>query len=97
MENNLIVKLLKTNINQNVNIKTLPDSIVKRLRIREFNQFITNGNARIYSFPGAASKQLLHYMDVNLEIDIDTIILHICVNDILQDSTPDNAIDHMML
>ena len=36
-------------------------------------------------------------MDVNLEIDIDTIILHICVNDILQDSTPDNVIDHMML
>ena len=36
-------------------------------------------------------------MDVNLEIDIDTIILHICGNDILQDSTTDDVIDHMML
>ena len=36
-------------------------------------------------------------MDVNLEIDIDTIILRIGVNDILQDSPPDNVIDHIML
>lgn len=36
-------------------------------------------------------------MDVKLDSNIDSIILHISVNDILQDSTPDNAIDHMML
>ena len=34
-------------------------------------------------------------MDVNLESDIDTIILHIGVNDILQNSTPDNVINHI--
>ena len=65
------------------------DSIVKEIKIRKFNQFITNRNARTHSFPGATSKQLLYYMDVNLERNIDTIIVHIHVNDTLQDSTPD--------
>ena len=35
-------------------------------------------------------------MDVNLESNIDTIILHISVNDdILQDSTPNNVINYI--
>ena len=38
LENNLIAKLLKeTNSNQNVNIKIFSDSIVKGIRVREFN------------------------------------------------------------
>ena len=34
-------------------------------------------------------------MNVNLDSNIDTIILHIGVNDILQDSTPDNVINYI--
>ena len=46
----------RTNNNQNINIKIIPDTIVKRITIREFNLSITSGNERIHSFPGATSK-----------------------------------------
>ena len=48
----------------NQNIKIFSDSIAKGIRIRQLNQFVKSGNARIHSFPGANSKQLLHYLDV---------------------------------
>ena len=38
------------------------------------NQQIKNDNARIYSFPGATSQQLLHYLDVNLDKYTDTVV-----------------------
>ena len=64
--------------------------IAKGIRIRQLNQFVKSRNARIHSFPGANSKQLLHYLDVNLDNKTDTIILHIGVNDLLQDISLDN-------
>ena len=39
-------------------------------------------NARIHSFPGATSHQLLHYFDVNLDKHTDIIVTHIEINDI---------------
>ena len=36
------------------------DSILKGIRIREFNCHITNATARLKSFPGATSKELTH-------------------------------------
>ena len=57
------------------------------IRIREFNRFIRNGKGRIHGFLGVTSKQLLHYMDVNLESNVDIITLHIGAIDILEDST----------
>ena len=48
------------------NIKIFSDSIPKGIQIKQMNQQIKNGNARIHSFPGATSHQLLHYLDVNL-------------------------------
>ena len=47
------------------------------------NQQIKNGNARIYSFPGATSHQVLHYLDVNLDKYTDTVVIQIGINDIL--------------
>ena len=36
------------------------------------------------NFPGASSRQLLHYMDIHLErIQVDTAVIHIGVNDLL--------------
>ena len=66
------------------NIKIFSDSIGKGIRVKQFNQFAKIGNARIHSFPGATSRQLLHYLDVNLESTIDTVILHIGINDRLK-------------
>ena len=49
------------------NIKKFSDSIAKGIRVKQFNQFVKSGNTRIDRFPGATSRQLLHYLNVNLE------------------------------
>ena len=51
------------------------------------NQQIKNGNARIHSFPGATSHQLLHYLDINLDNYTDTVVIHIGINDILNSAS----------
>ena len=57
------------------------------IRIGEINRLITNGKGSIHSFLRVTPKQLFHYMDVNLESNVDTIILHIGAIDILEDNT----------
>ena len=59
------------------NIKIFSDNIAKGIRIKQMNQQIKNGNARIHSFQGATSQQLLHYLDVNLDKYTDTVVIHI--------------------
>ena len=56
------------------------------------NQQIKNGNARIHSFPGATSHQLLHYLDVNLDKYTDTVVIHIGINDILNSASNVNGL-----
>ena len=46
---------------------TFSGSIPKGMRIKQMNQYFENGNARIHSFPGATSHQLINYLDVNLD------------------------------
>ena len=45
----------------------LSDSIPKGSRIREFNRYITNTTDRLKSFPGATSKELIHYVVPSLQ------------------------------
>ena len=47
------------------------------------NQQIKNGIARIHSFLGATSHQLLYHLNVNLDKYTDTVVIHIGINDIL--------------
>ena len=61
----------------NPTIKIFSVSIAKDIRLREFNQYVKSGKARMHCFPGATSAQLLHYLDVNLDHTMDTVILHI--------------------
>ena len=36
------------------------------------------------NFPGASPRQLLHYMNIHLDgIQVDTVVFHIGVNDLL--------------
>ena len=56
------------------------------------NQQIKNGNARIHSFPGATSHQLLHYLDVNLDKYTGTVVIHIGINDILNSASNVNGL-----
>ena len=74
------------------NIKIFSDSIPKGIRIKQMNQQIKNGNARIHSFPGATSHQLLHYLDVNLDKYTDAVVIHIGINGILNSASNVNGL-----
>ena len=74
------------------NIKIFSDSIPKGIRIKQMNRQIKNGNARIHSFPGATSDQLLHYLDVNLEKYTDTVVIHIGINNLLNSASNVNGL-----
>ena len=59
------------------------DSIPKDIRMNDFNKLIKNRKANMLNFPSALSRQLLHYMDIHLEgIKVDTVVIHIEVNDL---------------
>ena len=74
------------------NIKIFSDSIPKGIRIKQMNQQIKNGNTRIHTFPGVTSRQLLHYLDVNLDKYTDTVVIHIGINDILNSASNVNGL-----
>ena len=60
------------------------DSIPKGVHIRELNTFKT----KMVSFPGATLKEILHYLDVYLtNFSPDAVILHVGVNDLLEDKS----------
>ena len=60
------------------------DSIPRGIRIHEFNSLVKKGYAKMKSFPGATSKELLHYVDPTLKDGIyNTAIIHVGVNDLL--------------
>ena len=61
--------------NDNHNIKIFTDSIPKRIKVKELNEQIRHGHARVHCFSGVTSKQLLHYLDVNIEDSTDTVLI----------------------
>ena len=64
------------------------DSIPNGIRIRELDSFIKNGKTKMISFPGATSKEILHYLDVHLtNSSVDVVILRFGVNDLLEDNS----------
>ena len=70
------------------NILIFTDSIPKDIRTKEFNSFIKNGKTKMVSFPGVTSNEILHYLDVYLtNSSADVIILHVGVNDLLEDNS----------
>ena len=63
------------------------DSIPKGISIRELNSVIKIGKTKMVSFPGITSKEILHYLDVHLtNSSADAVILHVGVNDLLEDN-----------
>ena len=70
--------------------------IAKGIRMCEFNRFIKNSKAKMFSFPGASSHQMLHYLDEHLEDrQINTVVIHVGINDILRDSSQ-SSIDGLL-
>ena len=45
----------------------LADSIIRGIRVRDFNQQVKNGYAKFKCFPGCNSKEILHYTEPTLE------------------------------
>ena len=60
------------------------DSIPKGIRMYQFNRALRNRRAKMLNFPGASSNEILHYINAHLkEKLIDTVIVHVGVNDLL--------------
>ena len=73
----------------------LTDSIAKGVHMYESNRFIKNDKATMFNFPGGSSHQMLHYLNVHLEgTQINTVAIHIGINDILSDSSQSNIAKH---
>ena len=54
------------------------DSIIRGIRLREFNQQVKNGYAKFKSFPGCNSQKMLYYIEPTLETCFyDSAILHV--------------------
>ena len=49
-----------------MNTLIFTDSIPKGIRMYGFNKSIKNRKAKMLNFPGASSRQLLHYMDIHV-------------------------------
>ena len=53
------------------------DSIIREIRLNDFNQQVKNGYGKFRSFPGYNSKEMLHYIEAILETGFyDSAILH---------------------
>ena len=69
------------------------------MQMHKFNRLVKNRKAKMFNFPGASSHHLLHYLDVHLkDKSIDTVIIHIGINDLLTNSSRsgmDNLIYNM--
>ena len=74
--------------------------MVRGKRVRKFNQQVKNGSAKFNSFPGCKSKEMLHYIEPTLETGFyDSAILHVGVNDPLNDKLPssnDNLVSNLI-
>ena len=78
------------------NAVVLGDSIVNfsTKLTYNINRALTNGRARFKYFPGATSKELLHYIDVTLEENnFEVTVIHVRVNDLLNSN---NSVDKLL-
>ena len=57
---------LKTKNGINKKVIVFGDSIIRGLRVREFNQQVKNSYAKFKFFPGCHSKEMLHYIEPTL-------------------------------
>ena len=62
----------------------LGHSVIRGIRVRDFNQQVKNDYAKFKSFLGCNSKEILHYAEPTSETGFyDSAILHVGVNDLL--------------
>ena len=82
---NTAVKSTWLNSGKQNRIIIFGDSIFRGIRFRQFNNEIKSGYAKFKTFPGADSKEILHYVNPTLESgSYDSAFLHFGVNDLRQ-------------
>ena len=68
------------------------DSIPRGIKLHEFNYWLHKGHAQLKSFTGDTSKELLYYVEPALKSKkFDTALLHVVVNDLLNDESQDSV------
>ena len=68
------------------------DSIPRGIRLSEFNYLLQKFYGQLKSFPGGTSKELLYYVEPTLKNKkIDDALLHVGVNDLLNDESQDSV------
>ena len=71
--------------NKPKNILILSDSMLKTLRMREFNNHLEEGIAHLKAFPGSKSQQLNHHsIPILQEHEYDGAIIHVGINDLIK-------------
>ena len=78
------------------NVVIFDDSIVNFSTKLKYNisRALTNGRARFKYFPGATSKELLHYIDATLEeSNFEVAVIHVGVNDLINNN---NSVDKLL-
>ena len=67
------------------NVVIFSDSMVKGLKMKQFNSHIHSGKVYLKAFPGAKEDQLNHHVKPSLEeYEYDAAIIHVGINDILR-------------
>ena len=78
------VKSTRLNSGKQKRIIIFGDSIFRGIRVREFNNEIINGYAKFKTFSGSDSREILQYVNPNLESgNYYSAVLHFGVNDLL--------------
>ena len=80
------------------NVVIFGDSLVNFNRKTKYNinRSLNNESARFKYFPGATSKDLLHYVDTTLQDNLfEVAVIHIGINDIVNNKNSLNT-DHML-
>ena len=70
------------------NIARFTDSMLKSLRMKEFNKNLNGGIAHFKPFPGSKVRQMNHHtIPVLEEHQYDAAAIHVCINDFLKSRT----------
>ena len=80
------------------NVVISGDSLVnfKRKTKYNINSSLNNRSARFKYFPGATSKDMLHYVDATLQDNLfEVAVIHIGINDIVNNKNSLNT-DHVL-
>ena len=74
------------------NVVIFTDSMLKSLRMKEFNKNLNGGIAHLKPFPGSKAKQMDHHaIPILKEHQYDAAVIHVGINDLLKSRTNINV------